>query len=153
MATTFETPAEFAKAVGQQLGSSDWIEITQVRIDQFAEATGDHQWIHTDPERAKAGPFGKTIAHGYLTQSLASFFLSQIVEVRGVAMAINYGTDRVRFPAPAPVGSKVRGRGELISAKTLDNGAVQTTIRVTVEVEGGDRPVAVVDAITRFIPS
>ena len=96
MATVFETPADVEKAVGKSLGSSDWIEITQERIDRFAKATEDFQWIHTDPERAKAGPFGKTIAHGYLTQSLASHFLCQVVNVRGIAMAINYGMDRVR---------------------------------------------------------
>jgi acyl dehydratase len=152
MATIFETPADLAEAVGKQLGSSDWVEITQERIDRFAEATGDFQWIHTDPERAKAGPFGKTIAHGYLTQSLANLFLSQIIEVRGIVMAINYGMDRVRFPSPAPVGSKLRGQGELTAATTLDGGAVQATIRITVEIEGGDRPAAVVDTITRFLP-
>jgi acyl dehydratase len=152
MATIFETPADLVKAVGKELGSSDWIEITQERIDRFAEATEDFQWIHTDPERAKAGPFGKTIAHGYLTQSLASFFLSQVITVKGIVMAINYGMDRVRFPAPATVGSKLRGTGELIDAKSLDGGAVQATIRITVEVEGGDKPTAVVDTITRFVP-
>jgi acyl dehydratase len=152
MMTTFETPADLANAVGEQLGSSDWVEITQERIDRFAEATGDFQWIHTDPERAKAGPFGKTIAHGYLTQSLASLFLTQVIDVQGIVMAINYGMDRVRFPAPAPVGSKLRGVGELTAAKTLEGGAVQATIRITVEIEDGDRPAAVVDTITRFLP-
>ena len=152
MATTFDTPKDLATAIGKQLGSSDWIDITQERIDRFAEATEDFQWIHTDPERAKSGPFGKTIAHGYLTQSLASLFLSQVIEVQGIVMAINYGMDRVRFPAPAPVGSRLRGVGELMAAKILEGGAVQATIRITVEVEGGDRPAAVVDTITRFVP-
>ena len=104
MATRFETPAELLKAVGRHLGTSDWLEITQDRIDKFAEATGDHQWIHVDPERAKAGPFGACIAHGYLTQSLVNLFLPQIVEVHGISMGVNYGADRVRFPAPVPVG-------------------------------------------------
>ena len=116
MPTTFEKPEELLNAVGQHLGFSDWVEVTQERIDQFAEATGDHQWIHTDPERAKAGPFGKTIAHGYLTQSMVSLFVPQIVTVRGIMMAINYGTNRVRFPAAVTVGSKIRGGAELVAA-------------------------------------
>ncbi len=152
MATTFETPAELEGAVGQHLGFSDWIQITQDRIDKFAEATGDHQWIHTDPVRAKQGPFGTTIAHGYLTQSLVNLFLPQIVEVRGISMGINYGTDKVRFPAPVPVDSRVRGGAELIAAETVKGGAVQATIRVTVEIEGSDRPGAVVDTISRYLP-
>jgi len=153
MATTFETPAALQDAVGQHLGFSDWIQITQDRIDKFAEATGDHQWIHTDPERAKQGPFGTTIAHGYLTQSLVNLFLPQIVEVHGISMGINYGTDKVRFPAPVPVDSKVRGGAELIAAEPVKGGAIQATIRVTVEIEGTDRPAAVVDTISRYIPA
>ncbi len=153
MPTTFEKPEDLLNAVGQHLGFSDWVPITQERIDRFAEATGDHQWIHTDPERAKAGPFGKTIAHGYLTQSMVSLFVPQIVEVRGILMAINYGTDRVRFPAAVPVGSKIRGGAELVAAETVKGGAIQTTIRVTVEIEGSEKPAAVVDAVSRFIPS
>ena len=153
MATTFETPAALEGAVGQHLGFSDWIQISQDRIDKFAEATGDHQWIHTDPVRAKQGPFGTTIAHGYLTQSLVNLFLPQIVEVRGISMGINYGTDRVRFPAPVPVDAKVRGGAELIAAEMVKGGAVQATIRVTVEIEGSDRPGAVVDTISRYVPS
>jgi acyl dehydratase len=153
MATIFETPGALEAAVGRHLGFSDWIEITQQRIDQFAEATGDHQWIHTDPERAKTGPFGTTIAHGYLTQSLVNFFLPQIMEVRGISMGVNYGTDRVRFPAPVPVGSRIRGGAELMSAEQVKGGAVQATVRVTVEIEGGDRPAAVVDTISRYVPA
>ncbi len=153
MATTFESPAALEAAVGRHLGFSDWIEITQQRIDQFAEATGDHQWIHTDPERAKTGPFGTTIAHGYLTQSLVNLFLPQIMEVRGISMGVNYGTDRVRFPAPVPVGSRIRGGAELMSAEQVKGGAVQATVRVTVEIEGGDRPAAVVDTISRYVPA
>jgi acyl dehydratase len=153
MTTTFETPTELKSAVGQHLGFSDWIQITQDRIDKFAEATGDHQWIHTDPVRAKQGPFGTTIAHGYLTQSLVNLFLPQIIEVRGISMGINYGTDKVRFPAPVPVDARVRGGAELIAAETVKGGAVQATVRVTVEIEGSDRPGAVVDTISRYIPS
>ena len=104
MATVFNTPAELKAAVGKHLGSSDWLTITQERINQFADATGDHQWIHVDPERAKTGPFGACIAHGYLTLSLVNMFLPQIVDVRGVRMGVNYGCDKVRFPAPVKVG-------------------------------------------------
>jgi acyl dehydratase len=152
MATVFDTPADLARAVGQHLGTSDWLEITQDRVDQFAEATGDHQWIHVDPERAKNGPFGGTIAHGYLTQSLVNYFLPQIVEVHGISMGINYGADRLRFPAPVPVGSKVRGSAELIEVENTKDGAVQAKIRVTVEIEGSDRPGCVIDTISRYYP-
>jgi acyl dehydratase len=117
MTTVFETPQELEKAVGQHLGYSDWLEITQDRIDQFADATGDHQWIHVDPERAKDGPFGTCIAHGYLTLSLVNLFLPEIVEVRGISMGVNYGADKLRFPAPVPVGTRIRGGGELIKAE------------------------------------
>ena len=153
MTVIFETPAELKDAVGRQLGTSDWLEIDQKRIDLFAEATGDHQWIHVDPERAKHGPFGTTIAHGYLTQALVNLFLPQIVEVRGTRMGINYGADKLRFPAPVPVGSKLRGKGELIGASDTKDGAVQATVRVTVEIEGGDRPACVIDTISRFYPA
>ena len=116
MATVFESPEKLKQAVGQHLGYSDWLEIRQDRIDQFAEATDDHQWIHVDPERAAQGPFGACIAHGYLTLSLVNRFLPEIVEVRGISMGVNYGTNRLRFPAPVPVGSKLRGGAELIGA-------------------------------------
>lgn len=151
MATIFERPADLASAVGQPLGASEWLEITQDRINQFAEATGDHQWIHVDPERAKDGPFGACIAHGYLTQSLVNYFLPQIVEVRGISMGVNYGADRLRFPAPVPVGSRIRGNGELISVDEV-KGGVQAVVRVTVEIEGGDRPGCVIDTISRYYP-
>ncbi len=151
MAVVFKTPGELGGAVGRHLGYSDWLEITQERIDQFAEATGDHQWIHVDPERAKKGPFGACIAHGYLTLSLASYFLPRIIEVQGISMGVNYGTDRVRFPAPVPVGSRVRGGAELVKVEEV-KGGVQTTIRVTVEIEGSERPACVVDTISRYYP-
>ncbi len=153
MPVVFESPAELKGAVGRELGVSDWLEITQERIDAFADATGDHQWIHVDPERAKEGPFGRTIAHGYLTQSLVNHFLPQIVEVRGISMGVNYGADRLRFPAPVPVGSRVRGRAELLSAEDTRDGAVQAVIRVTVEIEGSDRPGCVIDTISRYYPA
>ena len=152
MATIFECPADLAGSVGQHLGHSDWLEITQDRIDRFADATGDHQWIHVDPERAKAGPFGTTIAHGYLTQSLVNHFLPQIVEVRGISMGVNYGADRVRFPAPVPVGSRIRGSGELVSAEPTKDGGVQAVVRVTVEIDGSERPGCVIDTISRYYP-
>ena len=152
MPTVFESPKDLANAVGQQLGHSDWLEITQERIDQFAQATGDHQWIHVDPERAKQGPFGATIAHGYLTQSLVNLFLPQIVEVRGISMGVNYGADRLRFPAPVPVGSRIRGSAELLEVEEI-KGTVQTKVRVTVEIEGSDRPACVIDTISRYYPA
>jgi len=152
MPTVFETPDELKNAVGKQLGTSDWLEITQDRIDQFAEATGDHQWIHVDPERARKGPFGACIAHGYLTQSLVNMFLPQIVQVKGISMGVNYGADRVRFPAPVPVGSRVRGSAEVLGVEEI-KGAIQATIRVTVEIEGSDRPGCVIDTISRYYPA
>ena len=152
MTKLFDDPSQLADAVGAHLGYSDWLEITQERIDLFAEATGDHQWIHTDPERAKDGPFGATIAHGYLTQSLVNHFLPQIVDVRGIRMGVNYGADRLRFPAPVPVGSRLRGGAELISVEEVKGGAVQAVIRVTVEIEGGERPACVIDTISRYYP-
>jgi len=153
MATVFQNPQELKGAVGRHLGHSDWLEITQERIDQFAQATGDHQWIHVDPERAKRGPFGKTIAHGYLTQSLVNLFLPQIVQVRGIAMGINYGADRLRFPAPVPVGAKVRAGAELLEVEETRDGAVQAKLRVTVEIEGSDKPGCVIDTISRYYPA
>ena len=153
MPTVFATPRDLLAAVGKPLGASDWLEIRQDRIDGFADATGDHQWIHVDPERAKSGPFGRTIAHGYLTLSLVNCFLPQIVEVRGISMGVNYGCDKVRFPAPVPVGSRVRGVGQLVSAEEVKGGAVQATVRVTVEIEGSERPACVVDTISRFVPA
>ena len=152
MTTVFDHPSELAGAVGAHLGYSEWLEITQERIDLFAEATGDHQWIHTDPELAKNGPFGSTIAHGYLTQSLVNYFLPQILDVRGITMGVNYGADRLRFPAPVPVGSRVRGGAELISVEDVKGGAVQAVTRITVEIEGGDRPACVIDTISRYYP-
>ena len=152
-ATVFESPEELKGAVGKPLGVSEWLEIDQKRIDLFAEATGDHQWIHVDPERAKQGPFGSTIAHGYLTLSLVNSFLPQIVEVRGIAMGITYGADRPRFPAPVPVGSRIRGSAEVVSAEDTKDGAVQAKVRVTVEIEGSDRPACVVDTISRYYPA
>jgi acyl dehydratase len=153
MPTIFQHPSELAAKVGQHLGYSDWLEITQERVNKFADATGDHQWIHVDPERAKSGPFGGTIAHGYLTMSLVNLFLPQIMEVRGISMGVNYGADKLRFPAPVKVGARVRGGGELLKVEEVKGGAVQATVRVTVEIEGGDRPGCVVETISRYVPA
>ena len=136
--------------VGEELGSSDWLEIEQDRIDQFAAATGDDQWIHVDPERAKDGPFGATIAHGYLTMSLSNHFLPQIVRVDGISMGVNYGVNKVRFPTPVPVGSKVRAGAELAAVEDV-KGGVQTTMVITIELEGSDRPACVIEAISRYL--
>jgi len=153
MATIFENPGELLAAVGRTLGTTDWLEITQERIDLFADATGDHQWIHVDPERARSGPFGMTIAHGYLTLSLVNLFLPQLLEVRGISMGVNYGADKVRFPAPVPVGSRIRGSAQLVEAESAKGGAVQAKVRVTVEIEGKDRPGCVADTISLFYPA
>jgi len=139
--------------IGEEIAVSDWLEVTQARINQFADATGDHQWIHVDPERAKSGPFGGTIAHGYLTMSLVNLFLPQIMEVRGISMGVNYGAEKLRFPAPVKVGARVRGGGELLKVEEVKGGAVQATVRVTVEIEGGDRPGCVVETISRYVPA
>jgi len=152
MTTVFAHPNELLDAVGKQLGRTDWLDIAQERIDMFADATGDHQWIHVDPDKAREGPFGATIAHGYLTLSLANLFLPQLMEVQSVSMGVNYGCDRVRFPAPVPVGSRVRGLGEVISAEEM-KGGVQVVVRITVEVEGSERPACIVDTISRFFPA
>ncbi len=137
-------------AVGTHLGTSDWTEVTQERVQRFADATGDHQWIHVDVERASAeSPFGTRVAHGYLTLAMTNEFLPRIVEVRGVSMGVNYGVDNVRFPAPVPVGSRVRARADLVAVDDVPGG-VQTTMRVTVEVEGSVRPACVVEALSRF---
>jgi acyl dehydratase len=135
--------------VGEHLGYSDWVTITQERVNQFAEATGDHQWIHVDPERAaKESPFGGPIAHGYLTLSLLPMFLPQILELTGFRMTVNYGTEKVRFPSPVPVGSRVRAGATLDSATPVEGG-VQVLITVTVEIEGGSKPAMVATTVTR----
>jgi acyl dehydratase len=148
--TVFDGPDSLLDAVGSTFGPTDWLTIEQSRIDAFAEATGDHQWIHVDVERAKDGPYGGTIAHGYLTLSLTNLFLPQLIEVQGVSAGINYGLDRLRFPAAVPSGSRIRARAELMSAAPIEGG-VATTVRVTVELEGNDRPCCVADSLSRFL--
>ncbi len=148
--TVFEDVSELAGAVGNHLGYSDWLVITQDRVDLFAEATGDHQWIHVDPERAAAGPFGAPIAHGYLTLSLSNLFLPQIVEVRGISAGVNYGADKIRYPAPVRVGARVRGGAELVRADEVPGG-VQTTMRITIEIEGAPKPACVIESVSRYL--
>jgi acyl dehydratase len=136
--------------VGQALGPTGWVEIDQERIDAFAAATGDHQWIHVDPERAAAGPFGTTIAHGYLTLSLLPSFAYEVLPLHDARLTINYGLNRVRFPAPVPVGSRVRGRFRVTEASEVDDG-YQLTVEATVEREGGEKPVCVAETVYRVL--
>ena len=138
-------------AAGTHLGTSPWVEVDQDRIDRFADATGDHQWIHVDPERAaRESDFGGTIAHGYLTLSLINHLLPQVVEVTGVSMGINYGLDKVRFPAPVPSGSSIRASVELTEVAEV-TGGVQTTMTVTVECDRAERPACVATVLSRFL--
>jgi acyl dehydratase len=139
---------ELRRAEGEELGTSDWHEVTQKAIDDFADVTGDHQWIHVDVERAKQTPFGGTIAHGYYTLSLAPMLNEQILALEGFAFAINYGLNKVRFPAPLPVGSRVRMHAKLKSLEDVPGGA-QMTVEVTFVREGGDKPVCVAETLAR----
>ena len=141
---------ELPDSVGRTFGPTDWITIEQSRIDQFAEATGDHQWIHVDPEAAKSGPFGATIAHGYLTLSLSSFFAFQLLAVDGIAMGINYGVDKVRFPSPVLVGSKLRARAEIMEVTPIDGG-FQVKTKLTMETEGANKPACVIESLSRYL--
>lgn len=150
MGTVFEAPKDLLSSVGSQLGQTDWFEITQERINQFAEATGDYQWIHIDEEQAKQGPFGATIAHGYLTLSLTNMFLPEIISVENISMGINYGVNKVRFPAPVPSGSRVRFSAVLQDVAEIPGG-VQAVIVITVEVEGSEKPCCVVESVTRYL--
>jgi acyl dehydratase len=136
---------------GTDLGSTDWMLIEQSRVDGYADATDDHQWIHVDPARAAEGPFGSTIAHGYLTLALVNKFLPELITVTESSMGVNYGCEKVRFPSPVIVGSRIRGAGEVVSVEEV-KGSLQLVVRVTVEIEGADRPACVVDTISRFYP-
>ena len=151
MTVIIKQPQDLLKSVGFSLGSTDWMEMEQSRIDTFADATGDHQWIHVDPIRAKDGPFGACIAHGYLTLSLANKFLPELLLVENVSMGVNYGCDKVRFPNSVKVGQKIRGVGEIINAEEK-SGGVQVVVRITIEIENEDRPACVVETISRFYP-
>lgn len=147
--THYETLDELRRRVGEPLGTSDWVTVDQSRIDRFAEATEDRQWIHVDPQRAAAGPFGRPIAHGFLTLSLLSHLIETAFEVRGTSMGLNYGLNRVRFPAPVPVDARLRGHFRLLSWEPLDGGGAQMVTEVTVECEGMAKPVCVAEWVTR----
>jgi acyl dehydratase len=155
--TVVDSPAALLDLVGADLGTTDWVEVTQDRIVLFADATGDHQWIHVDVDRATAeSPFGGPIAHGYLTLAMVNLFLPELLTVNGASMGVNVGLDKVRFPSPVPSGARVRGRGEVVAASE-ERGGVQVTVRVTVEREGAggtvaDKPACVADTVSRFFP-
>src|SRR5215212_6777398 len=149
MAQTFTGIDEVVHAVGTQLGQTEWLEITQEQVNQFADATGDHQWIHVDPERAKTeSPFGGPIAHGYLTLSLIPSLMPQIIEITGFRMGVNYGTEKVRFPSPVPVGARVRA-GATLEAATPFDGGIAMNLGVTMEIEGGTKPAMVATVVYR----
>lgn len=146
---TFQTLSELAACTGQEVAVSDWITITQQQVNLFAEATGDHQWIHVDPEKARAGPFGGPIAHGFLTLSLLPRFFESSFEITGSRMGVNYGLNKVRFTAPVPVGSRLRARMKLLSAEPIEPAGMQMIWEVTVECEGQAKPVCIAESIVR----
>lgn len=146
----FDGLDEFVAATGSQLGPTDWLPVEQDRVNKFADATDDHQWIHVDPEQAANGPFGGTIAHGLLTLSLLPHFMHELYTVSNVAMAINYGFNKVRFITPVRVGAKIRARAEIANVQKLE-GAVQATMVTTIEVEGSQKPAAVIESIIRYV--
>ncbi|NMG77118.1 MaoC family dehydratase [Aromatoleum diolicum] len=153
MTTVFSNADQLLAATGRDLGVTDWIAVTQERVNLFADATGDHQWIHVDPERAREGPFGGCIAHGYLTLALVNLFLPQLIRVDNLSMGVNVGCDRVRFPSAVKVGARIRGRGEILRVEQIGEGArasIQSTVRVSIEIEGSERPGCVVDTISRY---
>ncbi len=151
MTVIIEKPADLLGMVGEWAGPSDWLTIDQARVNGFADVTGDHQWIHVDVERARSGHFGGTIAHGYLTLSLVNHFLPELFEVRGFAHAVNVGLDKLRFLAPVVVGSRIRAISEVISAAEI-KGAIQAVVRVTIEIEGSDKPACIADTVSRYFP-
>jgi acyl dehydratase len=151
MSLIVEKPQDLLGMVGTRIGPSDWVRVEQDRVDQFADCTGDHQWIHVDVERAKDGPFGGTIAHGYLTMSMINLFLPSLMEVRGFAHAVNVGLDRLRFLAPVVTGSRIRAVCEIVSVEEI-KGAIQSIVRVTIEIEGSEKPALVADTISRYYP-
>ncbi|GGV59837.1 MaoC family dehydratase [Streptomyces massasporeus] len=149
MSITVNGLDELKKLAGSDLGTSDWIEVTQERIDTFADATGDHQWIHVDPERAKEGPFGAPIAHGYLTLSLFIPLFTELLDVQGVTTKVNYGLNKVRFPSPVKVGSRIRLTAKLAEVEEVPGG-VQITVEGAIEIEGATKPAAVLQSLSRF---
>ncbi|NML43135.1 MaoC family dehydratase [Ramlibacter sp. G-1-2-2] len=148
----FESLAELPSCVGQEVVTSDWLTVTQQQIDLFAQATGDHQWIHVDVERAKAGPFGAPIAHGFLTLSLLPTFFATALEIRNTRMGVNYGLNRVRFTAPVPAGSRLRAAIKLLACEQLADGGTQLTWQVTVQREGSDKPACIAESLSRAYP-
>lgn len=149
MTTVLEEPADLLKLVGQPLGTTEWMKVTQEQVDRFAEATGDRQWIHTDQERAAKGPFKGTVAHGYLTLSLAPVVIAQVLEIREITAALNYGLNKVRFPAPVRVGSQIRAAVSVMSAQQKTSG-VESVFTVIYEIDGEERPACVADVIVLF---
>ena len=149
---TFENLAELPALVGQDVAVSDWITVTQDRVNLFAQATGDHQWIHVDVERATAGPFGAPIAHGFLTLSLIPKFFETAIEIRDTRMGVNYGLNRVRFTSPVPVNSRLRAAIKLLACQPLEGGGMQMTWQVTVQRDGTDKPVCIAESLTRRYP-
>lgn len=149
---TLENLSELPALVGQEVAVSDWITVTQEQVNLFAQATGDHQWIHVDVEKSKAGPFGAPIAHGFLTLSLLPRFFETSMEIRNSRMGVNYGLNKVRFTAPVPVGSRLRGRMKLLACESIENDGVQMTWLVTVEREGSDKPACIAESLTRRYP-
>lgn len=149
---TFNSLPELEACVGQEAAVSDWITITQEQVNLFAQATGDHQWIHVDPEKARTGPFGGPIAHGFLTLSLLPKFFQSSFEISGSSVGVNYGLNKVRFTAPVPVGSRLRARMKLLATEPIDNGGVQMIWEVTVEREGSAKPVCVAESLVRRYP-
>jgi len=149
MTTRVNGLAEIAALAGKDLGHTDWLEITQERVNLFAEATNDHQWIHVDVERARSGPFGGPIAHGYLTLSLLIPLFGELLEIRGVRMSVNYGLEKVRFPSPVPVGAKIRMAATVVSVEEVAGDGVQMLLGCTVEVDGSDKPACVAQAVYR----
>lgn len=151
MGVVFDTPDALLGAEGRDLGHTDWLAVEQDRVTRFGETTGDMQWIHVDPARAKDGPFGGTIAHGYLTLALVNAFMPDLITVNGVSSGLNIGLDKVRFLAPVKVGSRIRAHGVLAKVEPKGNG-FQTTVDVTVEIEGHDKPACIASTISRYIP-
>ncbi|MEO8856683.1 MAG: MaoC family dehydratase [Burkholderiaceae bacterium] len=149
---TFQTISDLAPMVGQEVASSDWITVTQQQIDLFAQATGDHQWIHVDVERAKAGPFGAPIAHGFLTLSMLPRFFASAIEIAQTGMGVNYGLNKVRFTAPVPVGSRLRAHFKLLGFESIERQGAQMTWEMKVEREGGEKPVCIAESISRRYP-
>ena len=156
MTLIVEKPQDLLGMVGTKMGPTGWVKVDQDRVDTFAACTGDHQWIHVDVDRAKSGPFGGTIAHGYLTLSMVNLFLPELVEVRGFAHAVNVGLEKLRFLAPVVVGSRIRAASEIVSVEEI-KGAIQAVVRVTIEIEGqdgqpADKPALIADTISRYFP-